>query len=79
MIGYLLSRKKIRELEARLKAKEAEAEMLHKQLEDLHAPGEYKSEFCKACRFNYGLVGNRIICKACDDIPCEHFKPLDNK
>lgn len=75
MIGYLKLRKKVKELETRLKAKEQEAEMLHRQLEDFHAPGEHKSEFCKACRFNYGVVDGRIICKACDDIPCEHFEP----
>ena len=73
MIGYLLSRRKIRELEARLKNKEKEAEELHARLEGTMKPGIYKSDFCKFCENHVQLGNGFYFCILCDTMPCEHF------
>lgn len=74
MIGYFLSRKKIRELRARLKAKEDEAEELHRRLEATLSPGEVKSEYCRICAYHVRLRSGFYFCSKCDAVPCEHFR-----
>lgn len=73
MIGYLLSRKKIRELEARLEAKEAEAEELHKQLVDSMKPGECKGAHCLICKSFMGFINGKAACSLYDVPKCEGF------
>ena len=73
MIGYLLSRKKIRELEARLKAKEAEADELHRLLEDSMKPGECKGDHCMICKNFMGIINCQITCRIYDTPKCEGF------
>lgn len=75
MIGYLLSRKKIRELEAKLKWKNVECDQLHERLEATLSSGAYKSdEYCRICTYHIQLISGYFFCSKCDTPPCEHFK-----
>ena len=75
MIGYLLSRKRIRELEAQLKNSEKEIDQLHDRLADTLSPGEIKSaDYCRICAYHIQLRSGFFFCSKCDTAPCAHFK-----